>query len=132
MRRFGKRVLLAAMGLLLLSVAANAAISGVQDSPYAGIVGRNVFGLSAPVVSHDPPATKPIALPKITLTGITTILGRRIAFLTVAGVKPGEAAESFMLAEGQGVNDIEVKISMSGRAWWNHQSRRVATPGLCS
>ncbi len=97
------------MGLLLSSLAANAAISGVQDSPYAGIVGRNVFGLSAPVVSHDPPATKPIALPKITLTGITTILGRSVAFITVAGVKPGEAAESFMLAEGQGVNDIEVK-----------------------
>jgi hypothetical protein len=79
------------------------------NSPYAEIAKRNVFGLSAPVITVVAPTTKPLALPKITLTGITTILGRRMAFLTISAVKAGEAAESFMLAVGQGVNDIEVK-----------------------
>jgi len=93
------------MGLVSI-VAANAATSG---SPYELIVERNVFRLSAPVVTVAVPPTKPILLPKITLTGITTILGRRMAFITIAGIKPGEAAESFMLAEGQGVNEVVVK-----------------------
>jgi hypothetical protein len=99
----GRTVLLVAVGMLSTGVAK------AVNSPYAEIVERNVFRLSAPVISVVAPTTKPIVLPKITLTGITTILGRRVAFITIAGVKPGEAGESFMLAEGQGVNDIEIK-----------------------
>ena len=104
--RFGKTILFAAMGL---TMAAEATTTDGQGSPYHAIVEGNVFRLSAPVITVVAPTTKPIALPKITLTGITTILGRSVAFLTIAAIKPGEAAESFMLAEGQSVNGIEVK-----------------------
>lgn len=79
------------------------------QGPYQQIAERNVFRLSEPVVSVIVPQPPPIVLPKITLTGITTILGRRIVFLTVAGTRPHQAAESFMLSEGQGLNEIEVR-----------------------
>jgi len=92
-----------------LAMAAEAVTPDGQRSPYQTIADRNVFRLSAPVTTVVAPPVKTIAPPKITLTGITTILGRRMAFLTMAAVKPGEAAESFMLAEGQAANDIEVR-----------------------
>jgi hypothetical protein len=56
----------------------------------------------ADLVKKTPP-------PKITLTGITTILGKKVTFLTVPPTKPGAAPESVMLAEGQAQNEIEVK-----------------------
>jgi hypothetical protein len=103
MMRFGRTAMLLAVGMLWGSIAK------AIDSPYAGISDRNVFRLSAPTVAPVIQPTKLISPPKITLTGITTILGRRVVFLTVASVKPGEMAESFMFAEGQTVGDIEVK-----------------------
>jgi hypothetical protein len=56
----------------------------------------------ADLVKKTPP-------PKITLTGITTILGKKVTFLTTPPVKPGTPPESVMLAEGQAQNEIEVK-----------------------
>lgn len=52
------------------------------------------------------PQPKPPALPRITLTGITTILGNKRALITVAG--PGKTSQSYMLTEGQGEDEIEV------------------------
>jgi len=97
--------------LMVIGVAsapiAEAAMSRLEDSPYNGIAPRNLFGLHAPVVVTAPPVA-PVAPPKITLTGITTIYGKRVAFFTVAAIKPGQPQESFMLAEGQGFNGVEV------------------------
>jgi hypothetical protein len=87
----------------------NAAASQQLVAPYHGIVERNVFDLRAPVIRAKEPSVKPIVLSKITLTGITTIFGRTIAFVTIAGDKPGQLPESVMLAEGQTFHDIEVK-----------------------
>jgi hypothetical protein len=107
MKHFAKTVFLLATGLVWSTVA-NAATSAVDEFPYAGIVGRNAFALvPAKAIAAPPPAV--IVLPKITLTGITTILGRRMALLTLPAVKPGEPPDSFIVAEGQRVNDIEVK-----------------------
>ena len=81
-----------------------------DGSPYSGIVERNVFGLHAPgpVVVENPIATP--VIPKVTLTGITTILGRKIALITIASsAKPGEPAEFLMLAEGQSSGGFEVR-----------------------
>jgi len=108
MMRIGKTILFAAAGLLS-TIAAEAVTSDEQVSPYQAIVKQNVFRLSTPKITTVTPETKPIVLPKITLTGIMTILGRRMAFVTIAAIKPGQAAESFTLGEGQGVNQIEVK-----------------------
>jgi hypothetical protein len=87
----------------------NAATSQTPITPYHGIVERNVFDLRAPVAVDRVPVANPIVLPKITLTGITTIFGRTIAFITIAGNKPGQSSESVMLAEGQALHEIEVK-----------------------
>jgi len=106
--RIGKTILFAAAALLS-TIAAEAVTSDEQVSPYQAIVKQNVFHLSPPAITIVAPAPEPSALPKITLTGIMTILGRRMAFLTIAAIKPGQAAESFTVGEGQGVNHIEVK-----------------------
>jgi hypothetical protein len=106
MMRFGITILIAGMGLA--SPAGAVEISG-QGSPYQAIVQRNAFGLSPPPTVAALPPKPPIPPPKITLTGVTTILGIRMAFLTMPGIKLGEPAESFILAEGQRIYDIEVK-----------------------
>jgi len=83
---------------------------GAAENPYSAIVERNVFNLHAPPPPINPAdLIKKTPAPKITLTGITTILGKKVAFLTTPPAKPGAQPESFMLAEGQAQNEIEVK-----------------------
>jgi hypothetical protein len=71
--------------------------------PYTSILARNVFALKSPApnVSVAPPAALP---PKIKLTGITTILGGKLALLKcslpVANGSPARE-ESYILGEGQ-------------------------------
>jgi hypothetical protein len=84
--------------------------SGAQYDPIAR---RNVFGLKEPVEApstNTPPLADP-AIPKLTLTGITTILGNKLALFKVQfpgeGGKPGKE-DSLMLAEGQRDSGIEV------------------------
>jgi len=83
------------------------------DTPYAGIVARNMFGL-VPIPPPDPTAGQPPVEPppKITLTGIMTIFGRNQAIFTTAGDKPkgGQPPKegSYVLAEGERQDDIEV------------------------
>jgi hypothetical protein len=106
----GGKIEICALIGILLSTGAKAVESSGTDRPYDGIVERNVFNLHAPppainpadLIKHEPP-------PKVTFTGITTILGRKLAFLTIPGPKPGVPPDSMMLAEGQAQNDVEVK-----------------------
>ena len=111
MKRGGKTEICLLIGVLLSAPAiALAVASDAGGAPYTAIVERNVFNLHAP-----PPPVNPADLikktppPKITLTGITTILGQKKTFLTTPPVKPGAPPENVMLAEGQAQNDIEVK-----------------------
>lgn len=101
--RLGGGVVIFLMAGLLCGFAAS-----VGGSPYNGIVERNVFNLRAPVppIAENPVATT--VIPKIKLTGITTILGRKVAFITIASPKP-ESAEFVMLGEGQPSGGFEVK-----------------------
>ncbi len=101
-----------ALFVLLLILFCAASKGAVADSanPYQGIVDRNVFGLKPP-----PPPAKPeekkVDAPKITLTGITTILGNKRVLMNVAmPPKPPEPAkqQSLILAEGQREGEIEV------------------------
>jgi hypothetical protein len=109
MKHGGKAEFCVLVGVLL-STSAIAVTSPGADTPYNAIIERNVFNLHAP-----PPPVNPADLiketppPKITLTGITTILGQKKTFLTIPATKPGSPPESMMLAEGQGMNEIEVK-----------------------
>jgi hypothetical protein len=77
------------------------------ETPYDGIAGRNVFNLH-PAVAAEPPPPKQLPLPKITLTGISTILGKQMAYITINGIKSGEAPQSLMMAEGQGGEGIRI------------------------
>ena len=89
---------------------ANALTTDKADGPYDGIVARNVFHLQPALPPSENPGPKTaIPLPKLVLTGITSILGRNVAFITIAGIRSGGGSESVMLAEGQTLNDIEVR-----------------------
>lgn len=101
---------IARFGALLGALAIGFTVSGATQNPYSAIVERNVFNLHPP-----PPPVNPADLikktppPKITFTGITTLLGTKKAYLTIPSSKPGGPAESIILAEGQSQNEIEVK-----------------------
>src|SRR5947209_8571482 len=105
----GRKAIIWALGGVLLSTGANAVTPDASSSPYSGIVARNVFNLHDPPKPPDPESLiKKDPLPKLTLTGITTILGKKVTFLTIPPAKPGAPAESFMLAEGQAQSEIQV------------------------
>jgi hypothetical protein len=97
-------------GLLLVMTGARAAGSMSSDSPYQGIVDRNVFNLKPPPPpgSDEPPPPPP---PKIVLSGITTILGAKQVLMKVAmPPKPPEPAKekTLFLVEGESQDDITV------------------------
>lgn len=107
MKRLGKIVVCVAGGLLL-SAGARAENVTSPDNPYGRIVERNVFGLNpVPIAPEQPPGDPP---PKITLSGIMSILGQWQALFKVATVKPGQPAKDvfYTLSEGQSQDDIEV------------------------
>ena len=109
MMRAGKIAVYIAGGLVLAAGlrADDAVLSG---NPYAPIVARNVFGLNPPppvaasVQEVNPP-------PKIIPNGIMSIFGQWQVLFKTAGVgrssKPPDD-KSYMLAEGQRQDDIEV------------------------
>lgn len=97
---------------LAVYITASAVTPEAKDNPYQSIVDRNVFALKPPPPPPDPEATKAPPV-KITLTGITTILGNKRALMKAPAPpgKPGEPAKpelSFILAPGQRDGDVEV------------------------
>jgi hypothetical protein len=107
MLRHGKILVCILSGLVVCMEAE--AVPNAPGNPYQIIPARNVFNLKKeqPKVIEEPP----VPLPKIMLTGITTLHGLKRAVLQVqaparAGAAVGE--ESYILAEGQRDRDIEV------------------------
>jgi hypothetical protein len=116
MKRAGKLLIWVAGGSLLCSeiVAVTPGSNPgapASSNPYQGIVDRNVFGLKDP--PPPPPPPEPPKPPvNITMTGITTLLGKKRVFLTVTvSPKPGAPAvpTSFMLFEGEHQGDITIE-----------------------
>jgi hypothetical protein len=91
--------------LLILSVSIKAHAASSDSSPYQTIVERNVFGLKPPAQPQEEPAPPPPPS-KVTLTGITTMLGNKRALLSVA--IQGKPPENYILTEGQREGDVEV------------------------
>lgn len=92
-----------ASGLTLLP-AAHAVVS--DGNPYKAIITRNPFGLippppPAPVTTVTPPSN-------IQLTGITTLMGKKLAMLMATEPGPGKTPQSYMLTENQRDGQIEV------------------------
>ncbi|HVV00289.1 MAG TPA: hypothetical protein VHH88_02935 [Verrucomicrobiae bacterium] len=110
MMKRGSLILLVAAGALVVLPAV--AITPGPRRDYNKITERNVFGLRepAPAPQANAPAQE-APLPKLILTGITTILGNKIAFLKAQfPAEKGAAAkeESMMLSEGQREGPFEV------------------------
>ncbi len=98
----GANILIIVLGLKL-GLSARAASS--ESGPYQSIVERNVFGLKpAPRPEDNPPPPPPPS--KVTLTGITTMLGNKRALVSVA--VQGKPPENYILTEGQREGDVEV------------------------
>ena len=72
-----KTALLAVLGGILGSTGARAVVSEAAGNPYQGITERNIFGLKPPPPPTSPESQNKLPTPKIKLTGITTILGRK-------------------------------------------------------
>jgi hypothetical protein len=109
MRGKGK-YLLGALAVVAFCSGANVIGAASSGEPYGRIAKRNLFGLHDPAPVQQAIAPPP-ALPKVTLSGTTTILGYRLALLRVQSpARPGEQQreESFMLSEGQREGSIEV------------------------
>lgn len=117
MKRTGQALLILTAGVMLCPSQSHAIIftaerpgGGNFAAPYAAIPERNVFGLKPPPPPPDPEQNKPQP-PKITPTGITTILGKKMALFKVQmPAKPPEPAheQSFILTEGEREGQIEV------------------------
>jgi hypothetical protein len=110
MREVGKYLF---SGLAAVAFCSSANLIGAATSGdiYGRIPARNLFGLHDPPPQQQPPPVEPL-LPKIVLTGTTTILGKKMAFVKVqspqkSGQQP-QPEQSFILAEGQREGDIEV------------------------
>jgi hypothetical protein len=96
-----------------LGIAAICSSAGMRAAPsakqYGQIPARNLFGLHEPVQPTNEPV-KP-QLPKVSLSGISTI-NNKLAFLKLQPLsKPGEqpqSEQSLMLTEGQREAGIEV------------------------
>ncbi len=91
--------------------AANAAIkTGDASAPYDAIGVRNIFDLHDVPVQEPPPTN--VVLPRVYLTGISTILGMKQAYFVVQWLsvpgKPAAADKYFTLSEGQKQAMLEV------------------------
>src|SRR5438128_1694564 len=90
---------------------ASAIVADSSGQAYKAIPERNLFGLRPEPPPQAQPVPPPPALPKVILTGLTTILGNKMAFLKVqVPAKPNEPAkeQSLTLKEGERDGDIEV------------------------
>lgn len=106
------RIALGSIAACLLLCAGAYGNTESSANPYQGIVDRNVFGLRPP---PPPPSNEPVRppAPAVALTGITTISGKKLAFMNIqVPPKAGETAkpgpQSFMLGEGEREGEIEV------------------------
>lgn len=98
--------------LVILAPGANGQADSGSEGPYHRIIERNAFSLKPAPKPEDfkPPAEPP---PKITLTGITTILGSKQALMKVQvpPKKPDPAKEmSYIIEEGHRDGEIEVLV----------------------
>lgn len=101
----------ASVSTLAISTGSNPAPQD-ENNPYTDIAQRNVFALKPPPPPPPPSdANQPHPPSKITLQGITSILGRwQVLGRAQSPARPPEPAKetSFILSEGQREGDIEV------------------------
>lgn len=94
------------------------ALSVTKDSPFELIAGRNVFKLQALPASIPPvqPAS-PKAMPKVIVTGLTDVCGRRQVLAEIS--EPGRPTIKPVLAEGEEAGLVQVLHIDVGRGLVN-------------
>jgi len=98
------------MGSLMLCAGAYALVGDSAGNPYHGIARSNVFRLQPPPKPQPPPGLLKEP-PKIILLGISTVTGRKLAYLKVLmPPKTGEQTkeQGFTLTEGQWAAETQV------------------------
>jgi hypothetical protein len=115
MKHGGKLLICVTSGLAFCALAPAVPVDTTEssDNPYQSIVDRNVFSLKPPPPPADAAEVNKPAVVKITLTGVTTILGNKRVLMKTAPPpgKPGQgpaSEQSYILTEGQREGDIEV------------------------
>ena len=101
--------LAAQFGFVLIAATAYAVTPNRAINDYDGIAPRNIFNLREPVTIAPPPTNPPLM--NLNLTGITTMLGYKLAIIrTHPPAKPGTppAEQTLTLMEGQSDGEIEV------------------------
>lgn len=105
------RIAICLAGGLTLSVGLRADDVVLPANPYTQIIARNIFDLNPPPPPVDPNLKSADPLPKIIPNGTMTIFGvRQVLFHALFKGRPGkpDANQSYILAEGQRQDDIEV------------------------
>ncbi len=107
----GRNLSVLALSGCIVGVSAAALAINSGESQYGNIAVRNAFGLKPPPPPPPPEDQTPKDAPKLTLDGITTILGQRQVLLKAAfPAHPPQAAreESYLLAVNERAGDIEI------------------------
>jgi hypothetical protein len=97
-------------GVFVASLAMSAIrAEGAAENPFAIIVERNVFRLLpfvySPELVREPP---PKVLPKIVLTGITDVCGRKQALVEIS--ETGRPSTRPVLTEGESFAGVKVEV----------------------
>jgi hypothetical protein len=99
------------LAAFMLMGALTSSWADADPSHYNSIVDRNPFGLKPPPPPVDPNTLAPVAPPPplatVELTGITSILSRKLACLEIIP-GPGKQMLKPILAEGEKVESVEV------------------------
>ena len=100
--------------------AVEAPASGTPENPYKLIPIRNPFGLAAPPppsTDEAPPPPPPPPPITVKLSGLTDLLGRKIAMLVLTESGPNKTPRSRQLGEGEKESGVEVlAIDFSSRS----------------
>ncbi len=112
MMKHGGKMMVGISLALGVGVVAGYADVNTAATPYQPIIDRNIFALKPPPPPPDPASEKPPP-PKITLTGIATILGKKLALMKTPPepVKQGESSKGehfYTLTEGQRDGELQV------------------------
>ena len=117
------------LALTTANLQAGPTVAATAGDPYSPIVARNVFGLNPP--PQITPARQDSAPPpKITLTGITTIIGPPEALFTVAGGKRDGKQwqdKSYILKQAEeedGVGVVTIDVRKCVVTFSNHGVRQ--------
>ena len=95
------------------------ALSGAKNTSYEFIAGRNVFKLQLPVPAVSSPV-KPASnkpTPKVVVTGLTDVCGRKQALIEIS--EPGEPTIKPVLAEGEEAGLVQLLHIDVGRSLVN-------------